>query len=747
MRRGFKVLIRKDKPGCLMRLVLATAAMFAVAAHAQERPQVSSPGETGQTIAAAAAGQNHLKHQKSPYLLEHAHDPVNWFAWGPEAFQRARRQNKLIFLSVGYSACHWCHVMQKEDFEDPHVAALLNNSFVSILVDREERPDIDSQYMAVSEMLTGTGGWPLVIVMTPDRQPFFASTYLPRQSAGGRAGMLEVLPRLEQNWKSHPDKLMKIGEKLSRLLAQALVRDAPGSVNAEAAMKSAYGQLASAFDGSHGGFGPAPKFLPDLDLLFLLRYWKRTGDARALEMVEKTLDAMRQGGIFDQVGFGFYRYSTDAEWRVPHFEKMLYDQALMALAYVETYQATRKERFRRTAQEIFAYVRNDLTSPEGAFYDSQDADSADGEGKFYAWTEARIRQALSPAEAAVVLKAFDVTAKGNFPAAGQGENLLYFRASPGRIATELKLAPQQFGEHLESARKALFAVRQKRPRPRIDTKILASWNGLMIAALARAAQAFGDAEYAREAGRAADFILKNLRANDGRLLHSYSGGVAAVPANLDDYAFLICGLTELYEADFQPRYLQAALDLDSQMLHHFWDDRNGGFFFTAGDDSSHLVRQKNMDDADLPSGNSVAALDLLRLASMTGSTTLGKKGTATVNAFAGLVRKSPADYAAALAALDFSLGPSYEVVIAGDSRAAATRAMLHAVSAPFLPDKVVLLRPTEDVSPAIAQLASYTKYQLALGGKPTAYVCRNYECKLPTTDPARMLQLLGAGQN
>ena len=746
MYRGFKALIRKGRPGWSLGLGLVAA--FAVAAHAQERTLAPSTGGTGQrTAAAAVAGQNHLAHQKSPYLLEHAHDPVDWYPWGPEAFERAARQNKLIFLSIGYSACHWCHVMQKEDFEDPSVAALLNRFFVSILVDREERPDIDSEYMAVCEMLTGSGGWPLVIVMTPGRQPFFASTYLPRTSSGGRPGMLELLPKLEQNWKSDPDKVVKSGERLSHLLAQALVRDAPGSVHGEATLKAAYGQLASEFDSRHGGFGPAPKFPPDLGLLFLLRYWKRTGDDHALEMVERTLDAMRQGGIFDQVGFGFHRYSTDAAWHVPHFEKMLYDQALMALAYVETYQATRKERFRSTAQEIFTYVRNELTSPEGAFYDSQDADSAGGEGKFYMWTEAQIRQALSPAEAELTLKVFDVTAKGNFRAAGKGENLLYFRAPPGRIAAELKMTQQQLREQLELARKGLYAARRKRPQPRRDTKILASWNGLMIAALARASQAFGNAEYAEEAGRAADFILKNLRANNGRLLHSYTGGVAAVPANLDDYAFLIWGLTELYEADFQSRYLQAALELDSQMLRHFWDDKNGGFFFTADDDASRLVRQKNMDDSDLPSGNSVAALDLLRLASMTGSAELEKKGTATVNAFAGLVRNSPADYAAGLEAVDFSLGPSYEVVIAGDSRAAATRAMLRVATAPFLPDKVVLLRPTEVASPAIARLAGYTKYQLALGGKPTAYVCREYQCKLPTTDPAKMLQLLGAGEN
>ncbi len=734
------------KNGLRLLLCLGVAVVGIAAAYpAQEGTGASHAGAVARSNTISAA--NHLAGQKSPYLLEHAHDPVDWYPWGPAAFAAAKRQNKLIFLSIGYSACHWCHVMQKEDFENPQVAALLNKSYIPVLVDREERPDIDNEYMAVCEMLTGGGGWPLLVILTPDRQPFFASTYIPRESSGGHVGMLELLPKIEMSWKSNPDKITRNGEKLSSALARALVQDSPGGAPGRNTLDEAYHQLASAFDGRHGGFGGAPKFPPDLDLLFLLRYWKRSGDARALSMVEKTLDAMREGGIFDQVGFGFHRYSTDADWHVPHFEKMLYDQALIALAYTEAYQATRQERFRKTAEETFTYVERVLTSSEGAFYDSEDADSAGGEGRFYLWTEEQIRQALSPAEADLVLKVFDTSRKGNFQEAGQGENILYFRTPLEKTAAEMKMTSSELQQRLGAAREKLFAARQKRQPPAVDTKILTSWNGLMIAALARAAQAFGDARYAQKAERAAGFILENLRSGDGRLLHSYAGGKAVVPANLDDYAFFIWGLTELYEADFQAHYLQAALDLSSQMVAHYWDAKNGGFFFTADDDRSRTVREKSMNDSDLPSGNSIAALDLLRLADMTGEAKLQDKAIATEQAFAGLIRKSPADFPAALSAADYSLGPRYEVVIAGDSRARDTRAMLRAATAPYLPDKVVLLRPTQETAPGILRLAGYTKYQTALGGKPTAYVCRRYQCKLPTTDSEKMLQLLGASSH
>ncbi len=739
--RPFRTILRKARFNSFLRLSLIMAAALAVAATAQARPFARTSAAENPGV--SSAGRNHLALEKSPYLLEHAHDPVDWYPWSQQAFERAKRENKLIFLSIGYSACHWCHVMQREDFENPQVAGLLNRFFIPILVDREERPDIDNQYMAVCEMLTGSGGWPLIVIMTPDRQPFFASSYLPPESAGGRQGMLELLPEIERNWESNPGKILENGRKLSGLLAHALVQDAPGDMPGRATLKTAYERLASRFDGHHGGFGDAPKFPPSLDILFLLRYWKRSGDAEALKMVEKTLDAMREGGIFDQVGFGFHRYSTDAAWHVPHFEKMLYDQALIALAYTEAYQATGQQRFKRTAQEILAYVQRELTSPERAFYDAEDADSAGGEGAFYLWTEEQIKQVLSPQQAELALRVFVIRKKGNYSAGEPGENILYFRAPANHLAAELKITPGQLRQRLEAAREKLFVARQKRARPRKDTKILASWNGLMIAALGKAAQAFGDPQYAKEGERAASFILKNLRGPDGRLLHSYANGIAAVPANLDDYAFLTWGLIELYEATFRPRYLQAALDLTSQMVQHFWDKQNGGFFFTADDDRTDLVREKNMDDADLPSGNSVAAADLLRLGDMTDNTMLEKKGTATERAFAGLIQKAPADYPAALAAVDFRLGPSYEVVIAGDSRAPGTRAMLRAATARFLPNEVVLLRPTEAPSPEIPRLAAYTKYQLALDGKPTAYVCRKYRCLLPTTDPEKMLQLLG----
>jgi uncharacterized protein len=698
-------------------------------------------------VACAATSKpstNHLANQTSPYLKEHAGDPVDWYPWGTKAFDRAKRENKPIFLSIGYSACHWCHVMQREDFEDAKVAELLNMFFVSVLVDREERPDIDRQYMAVCEMLTGSGGWPLVIVMTPDRQPFFASTYIPRESAGGRMGMLELLPKIARDWKSSPGDLQKNGEKLSRLMAAALVRDAPGDLPGIPTLTAGFRQLASNFDARYGGFGGAPKFPPSLQIFFLLRCWKRTGDARALAMVEKTLDSMRAGGIFDQLGFGFHRYTTDAAWRVPHFEKMLYDQALISMALTEAYQATHKPRFAKTAHEIFDYVHRQLTSPEGAFYDAEDADSNGREGAYYVWTEKQIRGAVGTADAALAIKTYGVRETGNFPGGEKGENILERPASSEMLAQEFSLSPGELDQRLEAVRAKLFAARSMRTAPRKDTKILTAWNGLMIAALAKAAQADGDLNSSQAAERAADFILANMRTGDGRLLHSFADGRAAGPANLEDYAFLTWGLIELYEADFKLAYLEAALNLNRQTLQHFGDEKKGGFFFTADDDRNNLAREKSLDDTDLPSGNSVAALNLARLGEMTGDAALREKANATLRAFAGLVQKSPADYAQSLAAVDFVAGPAYEVVIAGDSHAADTRAMLQAAVARFVPNKVVLLRPTEGEATGIVRVADYTRYQSGLDGKATAYVCIRTVCKLPTHDTDKMLQLMGA---
>jgi uncharacterized protein YyaL (SSP411 family) len=706
---------------------------------------------------------NRLASQKSPYLVEHAHDLVNWYPWGSAAFERARRENKLIFLSIGYSSCHWCHVMQRENFEDARVAKLLNQSFVAILVDREERPDIDRQYMAVCEMLTGSGGWPLHIIMTPDRRPFFAAIYIPKQSGAGKSGMLDLIPRVEQTWQRNPAELSAGGDKVRSLLEQSLNRSAPGDDIRQSSLDTAYKQLSSGFDSLYGGFGGAPKFPPPLNIFFLLRYWRRSGDSKALLMAEKTLDAMRLGGIYDQVGFGFHRYATDREWRVPHFEKMLYDQALIAMAYVEAYQATHQEAYARTAREIFAYVARDLTSPQGAFYDAQDSDSEGREGTFYLWTEKQIRDVLEKPEADLIVNAFDVGAAGNFPAAGviagKGENVLRLRAPLSQIASKLGISQDKLESRLESAREKLFQARAKRPHPRKDDKVLAAWNGLMIAALAKGAQALGDKRYAEAAQRAADFVLKNMRTPPGpavangaagddgpkarRLLHRYAGGEASFAADLDDYAFLTWGLLELYEATFQVPYLRAAIDLSRQMIEQFWDVKAGGLFLTATANPDDLIRQKSFDDSDLPSGNAVAALNLSRLADLTGNMDLEQKATEIRRALASAVQKSPSDYPQMLIAADFALGPSYEVVIAGKPRAADTQAMLRAAMRPFAPNKVVLLRTTEESSPEIVRLADYTRYHSAIQGKATAYVCVKYNCKLPTTDVARMLQLLG----
>ncbi len=681
---------------------------------------------------------NRLAGEKSPYLLQHAHNPVDWYPWGAEAFARAKKENKPIFLSIGYSTCHWCHVMEHESFEDPEVARLMNDSFVAIKVDREERPDIDNVYMTVSQMLSGSGGWPLTILMTPDKKPFYAGTYIPREGRFGQPGMLELLPQVAKAWSTQHDKIADSANKITSALQQASSGSAGGDLGAST-LSAAYRQLESTFDAQNGGFGTSPKFPTPHQLLFLLRYWKRSGDAHALAMVEKTLRAMRQGGIYDQVGFGFHRYSTDARWLVPHFEKMLYDQALLAMAYTEAFQATGKAEYRQTAREILTYVLRDMTSPEGGFYSAEDADSQGQEGKFYLWTQSEIRQVLG-AGAGPFIKAYGVEDGGNFADEASGQqgnsNILHRTAAPSPAA-----APS-----LEAARQKLFAAREKRVHPRKDDKILTDWNGLMIAALAKAGRAFGEPRYTQAAQRAADFILQKARKND-RLLHRYREGEAAITAHLDDYAFLCWGLLELYEADFDARRLQSALDLNRSMLAHFWDGQKGGLYLTADDSEELLTRSKEVYDGAVPSGNSVAMWNLLRLSRMTGQADLEARAARLERAFSAGVAQQPAAHTQFLVALDFAIGPSYEVVIAGKPQAPDARAMLRALNTRFLPNKVVLLRPTGQAAPPITSLAAFTRYQTGLKNKATAYVCLKGACRLPTTDINQMLSLLNARQN
>ena len=688
---------------------------------------------------------NRLKFEKSPYLLQHADNPVDWYPWGPEAFEKARRENKPIFLSIGYSTCHWCHVMEHESFEDPDVARLMNEVFVSIKVDREERPDLDNIYMTVCQMMTGSGGWPLTIIMTPDKRPFFAGTYFPKENRLGRIGMLDLIPRIKEIWIKQYDEVVQSAGQITAALQQ-YSHEAPGEELGEATLRTAFEQLAQRFDEEHGGFGNAPKFPTPHNLLFLLRYWRRTGNEKALKMAGKTLQAMRRGGMYDHVGFGFHRYSTDRLWLVPHFEKMLYDQALLAMAYVEAYQATGKGEYRETAREVFSYVLRDMRSPTGAFFSAEDADSEGEEGKFYLWTEGEIRQVLSAEEADLIIMVFNVEKQGNFPeeATGKkrGRNILYVKKGLHEIASDLKIPEQKLKIRLENARERLFAAREKWIHPHKDDKILADWNGLMIVALAKGARVLDEPHYAAAAKGALNFILQNMRNPDGRLLHRYRDGQAALPANVDDYAFLIWGMLELYETTFEVRYLQTALKLNDDLLKHFWDDSAGAFYFTADDAEKLLVRQKDIYDGAIPSGNSVAALNLLRLGRITANTNFEEKAVKIGRAFSKAVQQSPSAYTQLMLAVDFAIGPSYEVVIAGNSRAEDTNAMIRTLRAHFVPNKVVLLRPSEEESPDITRLAEYTKYQSSIDGKATAYVCLNYNCKLPTTDSGKMLELL-----
>ena len=693
------------------------------------------------------SGLNRLRFEKSPYLLQHMENPVDWYPWGDEAFETARRQDKPIFLSIGYSTCHWCHVMEHESFEDRQVAGLMNEAFVSIKVDREERPDLDGIYMAVCQMLTQSGGWPLTIIMTPDRKPFFAATYIPKEGRFGRTGLLELIPKIQELWRTRRSDVAQSAEQIVAALQGTEQEGAAGEALGQEVLTHAWQQLSEHFDPVYGGFGKAPKFPSPHNLLFLLRYWKRTNHDQALPMVEKTLQAIRRGGVYDQVGFGMHRYSVDQEWRVPHFEKMLYDQALLTMACVETHQATQKRIYTDIAREVLTYVLRDMTDPAGGFYCAEDADSDGVEGKFYVWIEDELRQILPPEEANLVVETFNVSPGGNYSEEASGEpagtNILHL-SDPMMPQDDIIATVQDERrlQLLERARQNLFEVRQKRIHPGKDDKVLTDWNGLMIAALAKAASAFEIADYAEAADKAADFLLQHLRTPQGRLLHRWRGGHAGITGNLDDYAFLVWGLIELYEATFDVRRLEAALQLTDHTIRHFWDETAGGFFFTPDDAELVLLRQKPTYDSAVPSGNSVAMYNLLRLARMTGRTAYEEKAGRISRLVAARVQQAPIAHTQMLVAADFALGPSHEVVVAGLSDAPTTRRMLRALRQRFLPSTVLLLRPTEQASPAITQVAPFTAGQTGRDGEPVAYVCEHFQCHKPTNDLRRMLELL-----
>jgi len=678
---------------------------------------------------------NRLINEKSPYLLQHAYNPVDWFPWSQEAFDKATMEDKPVFVSIGYSSCHWCHVMEKECFDDEEVANLMNAAFVCIKVDREERPDLDAAYMSVCQAMGRSCGWPLNVLMTPDKNPFFAASYIPKNSRFGLAGMLDLIPQVMDIWKTRRTELETLGIDLKARIETYGKQVSEGELGKDT-LNDAYEKLELDFDAENGGFRNAPKFPMPHNMLFLLRYWRRSGEKNALNIVEKTLRAMRLGGIFDQVGFGFHRYSTDAVWLVPHFEKMLYDQALLALAYLEAYQATSAGKFKLTAKEILEYVARDLASPEGAFYSAEDADVEGEEGIFYFWTVEEVRKAVQPEDANLATKLFGVLPEGNFEEAGRrrnGKNILHFPKPIEQIAKESSLTLDELVIRLGRIRSALFEARKKRVAPAKDDKVLTDWNGLMIAAFARASQVIGERKYLQAAVKASDFLLENMKGEDGTLFHRFAKGEKAVEGFLDDYAFFAFGLTEVYEASFEDKYLQAASAVTKAMLAKFWDEKNGGFYFTDKGGDDKVPRMKQVYDGAVPSGNSVALLNLLRLARLTNEPSYEGVANKILKAFSVDVESAPQAHTFLLSSLDFALGPTFNVVLVGDLEEQDTQEMLAALRKQFLPNLTISLRKRSQAG------LDYER----IGGRVTAYVCRDQTCMPPTNSPAKMLELLG----
>jgi uncharacterized protein YyaL (SSP411 family) len=677
---------------------------------------------------------NRLIFEKSPYLLQHAGNPVDWWPWGEEAFAEAKRLGKPVFLSIGYTTCHWCHVMEHESFEDAEVAGLINEHFIPVKVDREERPDIDEVYMTFTQALTGGGGWPMNVMLTPEKKPFFAGTYFPKQSRTGRPGMLDLVPHIAGIWKDQHEAVLADAERFADSLKK-MTGGTPGAALGPDLLPRAYADFVKRFDPDHGGFSKAPKFPVTPNLMFVLRSWKRTGDPEALAMVEKSLVAMRRGGVYDHVGFGIHRYATDPIWLLPHFEKMLYDQALFVMANLEAYQATGGEPYARAAREVLTYVTRDMTSPEGGFYSAEDADSEGEEGKFYVWTKQELAKVLGAEDAGFYADTFNFAEAGNFKEEATGEatgaNIPHLRA-------DLSEADRA---RAESLRVKLFEAREKRIHPQKDDKILTDWNGLMISAYARAAQVLNDDAYAAIARKAADFVLTELTGDDGRLLKRWREGEAGLTAHLEDYAFFTAGLLDLYETNFDTRYLREAIRLTDATVEHFWDEESGGFFMTADDSEELLVRAKKLYGGAIPSGNAVSLLNLVRLHRMTANTAYADRAEALVKAFSGEIDQGPFAFPVTLCGLDFLFGPSQEIVITGDPAAADTKALLAELRKPFLPNKVILLRTPANAA-ELAAIAPYTGTQTSLEGKATVYVCENFACQLPTTDPAKLRELL-----
>jgi uncharacterized protein YyaL (SSP411 family) len=687
-----------------------------------------------------AAGQraNRLAGETSPYLLQHAHNPVDWYPWGPEALARAQAEDKPIFLSIGYSACHWCHVMERESFEDPAIAALMNEHFVNIKVDREERPDLDQIYMNAVQAMTGHGGWPMSVFLTPDLEPFFGGTYYPPTDARGLTGFPRVLLGVHRAWDERRDEIRDSAAAMTeQLRGMATIPKGSGPLEAALLDRAARAILRN-FDPVHGGFGRAPKFPHPMDLRVLMRHHARTGDPHALHAVRHTLDKMARGGIYDHLGGGFARYSTDERWLVPHFEKMLYDNALLTSTYLEAFQLTREADFGRVARETMDYVLGRMTGPEGAFSSTEDADSEGVEGKYYVWSLAEVADVLGAERAKPFAYVYDVTEPGNW----EGHNILNLPRTIGQAAKLLGRDEGELRAELDSARAQLLAVRRRRIPPGQDTKVLVSWNGLMIAALAEGGRILRDERYLDAAGRAAGFLLDRMRRDDGRLLHTFREGRARLDAYLDDYADLVDGLTRLYEATGEPRWIESALELARVMIEEFSDPAHGGFFYTGHHHEALIARQKDFYDNATPSGNGMAATALVRLGALTGRDDLTQAGRSALESVQLVLEREPAAGGQSLIALDFLLGSTRELAVIAGRDPAEFRAVLEAIATPF--------RPHQVVAPATDRQASILESKVPLladrpprEGRTTTYICEDFACREPVVGVSGVEAALG----
>ena len=682
---------------------------------------------------------NRLINETSPYLLQHANNPVDWYPWGEEALERARSEDKPILLSIGYSACHWCHVMERESFENETIAGLMNDNFVSIKVDREERPDLDQVYMQAVQMLTGSGGWPMTVFLTPEGKPFYGGTYFPPEDRQGMPGFPRLLTSIAEAYSTNRGEIDRVTKQLTTQMSQSNQVSQGTSILTVDILHKAYSSLATNFDYQNGGFGNAPKFPQPMTPEFLLRYYHHGYNPRALELVELTLEKMAYGGIYDQIGGGFHRYSTDAYWLVPHFEKMLYDNALLARLYLHTYLITGRALYRRVVEETLDYVLREMTDSSGGFYSAQDADSEGVEGKFFVWSPDEINSVMGDADGEVFAGYYGVTGAGNF----EGKNILNIRQDPEEFAETKGLTADQLGDIINRGSKALLEVREQRIHPMRDDKVLASWNGLMLRSFAEAAAALGRPDYLAVAIKNAEFLARSMK-SDGRLLRTYRDGQAKLLGYLEDYSFIIDGLLALYEATFDLRWLDEAVTLADSMIELFWDEGIGGFYDTGSDHETLVVRPRDVFDNAQPCGGSVASDVLLRLAVFTGNNDYSAKATVPLRSLHQAMSQSPGGTGHWLSALDFYVSPPKEIAVIGPRDDPTTQALLDTVFHRFLPNKVVMgvetpLIPADDNSEADIPLLAGRGM---VGGLPSAYVCQNYACQLPVTDPAGLAEQL-----